>query len=229
MGSQILAGHGCAVPGADRANPVGLGTSPNGLFGPSPWLPIRPAAARQAAAIRAWSGRCHEAHGVRRDRRGRARRRTGRVRLEHAEQLGRRDGDDQAGRQDATGGRADVGRSLAFDQKTLDAMATSTATIFEPFVKKDIRFTGIPMSDLLTRAGVAPTATKVNMHALDDYKVEFKVPDLMAPGVLLATRADGAAIPIGKGGPIRLVFPPGSTAGKNKDVWIWSIDSMTIR
>jgi hypothetical protein len=122
-----------------------------------------------------------------------------------------------------------VGRSLAFDQKTLDVMATSTATIFEPFVKKDIRFTGIPMSDLLTRAGVAPTATKVNMHALDDYKVEFKVPDLMAPGVLLATRADGAAIPIGKGGPIRLVFPPGSTAGKNKDVWIWSIDSMTIR
>src|SRR6266542_2183293 len=110
MGSQILAGHGCAVPGADRANLVGLGTSPNGLFGPSPWLPIRPAAARQAAAIRAWSGRCHEAHGVRRDRRGRARRRTGRVRLEHAEQLGRRDGDDQAGRQDATGGRAEAGR-----------------------------------------------------------------------------------------------------------------------
>jgi DMSO/TMAO reductase YedYZ molybdopterin-dependent catalytic subunit len=122
-----------------------------------------------------------------------------------------------------------VGKSLAFDQRTLDAMATSTATIFEPFVKRDIRFTGIPMSALLTRAGVAPTAKTVHLHALDDYKVEFKVSDLMAPGVLLATKADGAAIPIGKGGPIRLVFPPDSTAGKNKDVWIWSIDSMTIR
>ncbi|HEX6675017.1 MAG TPA: molybdopterin-dependent oxidoreductase [Actinomycetes bacterium] len=124
--------------------------------------------------------------------------------------------------------RHNVGTSLAFDQKTLDAMATSTATLFEPFVKRDIRFTGIPMSDLLTRAGVAPTAKTVHMHALDDYKVEFKVSDLMAPGVLLATKADGAAIPIGKGGPIRLVFPPDSAAGKNKDVWIWSIDSMTI-
>jgi hypothetical protein len=122
-----------------------------------------------------------------------------------------------------------VGTSLAFDKRTLDAMATSTATIFEPFVKHDIRFTGIPMSDLLTRAGVAPTATTVHMHALDDYKVEFKLTDLMAPGVLLATKADGAAIPIGKGGPIRLVFPPDSAAGRNKDVWIWSIDSMTIR
>jgi hypothetical protein len=47
--------------------------------------------------------------------------------------------------------------------------------------------------------------------------------------VLLATKADGATIPIGKGGPIRLVFPPTSAAGRNKDVWIWSIDSMTIR
>lgn len=125
--------------------------------------------------------------------------------------------------------RHNVGRSLAFDQKTLDAMATSTATIFEPFVKQDIRFTGIPMSDLLARAGVAPTATKVHMYALDDYKVEFKVSDLTAPGVLLATKADGASIPIGKGGPIRLVFPRDSVAGKNKDVWIWSIDSMTIQ
>jgi DMSO/TMAO reductase YedYZ molybdopterin-dependent catalytic subunit len=122
-----------------------------------------------------------------------------------------------------------VGKSLAFDQPTLDAMATSTATIFEPFVRHDVRFTGIPMSDLLTRAGVAPTATTVHMHALDDYKVDFQVVDLMAPGVLLATKADGATIPIGKGGPIRLVFPPTSAAGRNKDVWIWSIDSMTIR
>jgi hypothetical protein len=122
-----------------------------------------------------------------------------------------------------------VGKSVAFDQPTLDAMAIGTATIFEPFVKHPIRFTGIPMSDLLTRAGVAPTASTVHMHALDDYKVDFKLADLMAPGVLLATKADGGTIPIGKGGPIRLVFPPDSAAGRNKDVWIWSIDSMTIR
>jgi DMSO/TMAO reductase YedYZ molybdopterin-dependent catalytic subunit len=62
-------------------------------------------------------------------------------------------------------------------------------------MKKDIQFTGVPMSDL------------------------------MAPGVLLATKADGAPIPLGKGGPIRLVFPPDVMAGKNKDLWIWSIDS----
>ena len=125
--------------------------------------------------------------------------------------------------------RHNLGRSLAFDQKTLDAMATNTATIFEPFVRKDIRFTGIPMSDLLTRAGITQSATKVRFHALDDYKVEFKVSDMMVPGVLLATKADGAAIPIGKVGPIRLVIPPDYAPGKNKDLSFWSIDSMTIR
>jgi hypothetical protein len=125
--------------------------------------------------------------------------------------------------------RHNVGKAVAFDQKTLDSMSTTTATIFEPFVKKDIQFTGVPMADLLSRAGVAPTAERVYLHALDDYKVDFKVSDLMAPGVLLATKANGAAIPLGKGGPIRLVFPPDAAAGKNKDLWIWSIDSMTIR
>jgi DMSO/TMAO reductase YedYZ molybdopterin-dependent catalytic subunit len=125
--------------------------------------------------------------------------------------------------------RHNVGKAVTFDQKALDDMSTVTATIFEPFVKKDIQFTGVPMSDLLTRAGVAPTAERVYLHALADYKVDFKVSDLMAPGVLLATKADGAPIPLGKGGPIRLVFPPDAPAGKNKDRWIWSIDSMTIR
>jgi hypothetical protein len=120
------------------------------------------------------------------------------------------------------------GSALAFDQRTLDTLPTRSATLYEPFVKKDVQFTGIPMSELLGRAGISEQATKVQLHALDDYKVDFQVADLMAPGVLLATRADGAPIPIAKGGPVRLVFPPDSTVGKNKDFWIWSIDSITV-
>lgn len=85
------------------------------------------------------------------------------------------------------------------------------------------------MSDLLTRAGVATTAERVYLHALDDYRVDFKVSDLMAPWVLLATRPTVHPFPSARVGPIRLVFPPDAPAGKNKDLWIWSIDSMTIR
>jgi hypothetical protein len=121
------------------------------------------------------------------------------------------------------------GSSLAFDQRTLDTLPTASATLYEPFLKQEVRFSGIPSAELLARAGISPQATIVRLHALDDYKVELKVADLMAPGVLLATRADGAPIPIAKGGPVRLVFPPDSQAGRNKDLWIWSIDTITVR
>lgn len=120
------------------------------------------------------------------------------------------------------------GSAVAFDLSTLDAMATVTANIYEPFVKKDLKFIGIPMVDLLARAGITPAATKVQLHALDDYKVDLKVSDIADPDILLATKADDARIPVGSGGPIRLVFPADSAVGKNKDMWIWSIDSISV-
>jgi DMSO/TMAO reductase YedYZ molybdopterin-dependent catalytic subunit len=58
--------------------------------------------------------------------------------------------------------------------------------------------------------------------------VEVKVADLTDRGILLATKVDGARIPVDEGGPIRLVFPADSTVGKNTDLWIWSIDSITV-
>jgi DMSO/TMAO reductase YedYZ molybdopterin-dependent catalytic subunit len=120
------------------------------------------------------------------------------------------------------------GSAVAFDLLTLDAMATVTTDIYEPFVKKDVKFTGVPMIELLGRAGVTPAATTVQLHALDDYKVDLKISDMADPDILLATKADGARIPVGAGGPIRLVFPADSAVGKNKDIWIWSIDSITV-
>lgn len=120
------------------------------------------------------------------------------------------------------------GSAVAFDLSTLDAMATVTTNIYEPFVKKDLKFTGIPVIDLLARAGITPVATKVQLHALDDYKVDLKVSDIADRDILVATKADGARIPVGTGGPIRLVFPADSAIGKNKDMWIWSIDSITV-
>jgi hypothetical protein len=120
------------------------------------------------------------------------------------------------------------GAAVVFDLRTLEAMATATLSTFEPFVKKDMTFTGVPMADLLARAGIASGATRVRLQALDDYKVELSVADFADRRVLLATKADGASIPVAKGGPIRLVFPADSTVGKNRDLWIWSVDAMTV-
>jgi hypothetical protein len=118
--------------------------------------------------------------------------------------------------------------TAVFDQAALDGLGHQTTTTFEPFDKRTINFGGVPLAVLLARVGMPASATKIKVHALDDYQVEYKPSDLTAAGVLLATEADGEALPIAKGGPIRIVFPPGSAVGSNKDVWIWSVDSMTI-
>lgn len=125
-------------------------------------------------------------------------------------------------------GNHNEGAAVAFDMSTLDAMATVTSAMYEPFIKKTVTFTGVPMVDLLARAGASPAGTTVRLHALDDYQVELTAADLRDPHILLATRADGARIPVSDGGPIRLVFPADSAVGKNKDLWIWSIDSITV-
>jgi hypothetical protein len=118
--------------------------------------------------------------------------------------------------------------AVVFDQRTLNAMAIGTTSTYEPFDKTTMTFNGVPTADLLARAGIAPGATKVHLHALDDYEVDLRVADFADRRVLLATKADGAPIPIKKGGPIRLVFPADSTVGKNRDLWIWSIDAITV-
>lgn len=115
---------------------------------------------------------------------------------------------------------------IALDQASLDAMSNVEDTIYEPFVKKDIRFRGVALSDLMARAGV--TSGKVFMHALDDYTYNTTVAELVAGRALLATRAGGQPIPLADGGPIRIVFQAESGLGKKTDAWVWSIDSIRL-
>ena len=96
----------------------------------------------------------------------------------------------------------------------------------EPFLKRDVSFSGIPMSDLLALMGVSPSAGGIFMHALDDYHVTFTRDQLASSSAVLATRAGGAKIAIKDGGPIRIVFPRSGKVADNTDNWIWSVDRM---
>jgi hypothetical protein len=109
------------------------------------------------------------------------------------------------------------------DFATLDQAATDKLTIVEPFVKRKMTFTGMPMSELLQRAGADPSARKIYMHALDDYHVDLPMAGVKAAG-FLATRVNGKKIPIAKGGPIRLLFKGHGKLARDTDNWIWSFD-----
>jgi len=100
---------------------------------------------------------------------------------------------------------------------------------YEPWVKKDLTFRGVWLTDVLALAGAAHP-TEVQIEALDDYRVRLSAADLRAGGILLAT-TDGAGheIPIEAGGPTRIVFARGIASGTNADQWIWSLRTIDVR
>jgi hypothetical protein len=120
--------------------------------------------------------------------------------------------------------------ALALDRDTVEKMGVQQVRLFEPWTKETLDFRGVWLADLLAVAGAAPEATSVHIVALDDYAVDLTMADIRAGGILLATRTgDGAAIPIDQGGPTRIVFGDGVTAGENPDQWVWSLKSIDVR
>ena len=124
-------------------------------------------------------------------------------------------------------GLVNAGQPLAVDLQALDGLPQQTITTYEPFVKTDVTFSGVSFADLLDAAGAEGDAVLV--HALDDYERTIGIDVLREPGVLLATREAGAEIPVPNGGPVRLVFPEGSAAGADPDLWVWSVDRLTVK
>lgn len=123
-----------------------------------------------------------------------------------------------------TGGSAGkVGLTLS----QLEALGTTTVTINEPFVKKVQTFTGVPLSAVLDRGGFASSA-KIDTIALNDYEYAAAAADLEGSQAIIATQRDGQPIPYDQGGPIRLVYPDGSTLSTNLDAWNWSLAEITV-
>lgn len=126
-------------------------------------------------------------------------------------------------------GAANQGEDVALDRRTLARLAQVQLSTYEPWVKRDISFRGVWLSDVLALAG-ADGAAEVRVVALDDYEVAFDAADLRAGGILLATSdGDGADIPVEEGGPTRIIFQRGVRAGVNADQWIWSLRSIEVR
>jgi len=125
-------------------------------------------------------------------------------------------------------GTHNKGKKLALDIASLEKMRTVRMETSEPFLKRKVTFEGVLLSDLLAVAGVQDSASKINMTALDDYKVDFNVADVRSSQMMLATKADGKRMPVDKAGPVRIVFPDSSSLGRNPDLWIWSVSTMRL-
>jgi DMSO/TMAO reductase YedYZ molybdopterin-dependent catalytic subunit len=66
---------------------------------------------------------------------------------------------------------------------------------------------GVPLMDLLQRAGLKAGATKVVFHAADDYTDSIHLTKALEPTTLLAVRMNGARLPQEHGFPARMLVP----------------------
>jgi hypothetical protein len=120
------------------------------------------------------------------------------------------------------------GGIAAFDMAALERLSSADVTVKEPFLKRDVRFRGVRLGELLRVAGAPTIAGKLKFHALDDYHVALTIDDLIKGDAMIATKADGKRIPLADGGPIRVVFLGKTAIAENTDNWIWSVDHIQV-
>lgn len=111
--------------------------------------------------------------------------------------------------------------------RELQERATVTHDIVEPFVNRAESFTGVPLRELADEAGLSGQETVVTI-ALNGYEYSDTVAALTEADALVAVFRDGELIPMDEGGPIRLVYPVGSTYYEFLDAWNWSLRSVVI-
>ena len=96
-------------------------------------------------------------------------------------------------------GRAD------FDMAAIEALKPSGFTTTTPWHTMPVRFDGVEMSDLMTHVGAG--GETILARALNDYSTEIPIEDFRKHKTLLATKRDGAYMPVTDKGPLFIVYP----------------------
>ena len=85
--------------------------------------------------------------------------------------------------------------------------ATSDIHCVTRWSRYDNRWEGVPVSEILRRAGVRPDAVAAMAHSDGGYTTNIRLEELLGDDVLLAYRHDGRDLEPEHGGPCRLVVP----------------------
>ncbi|GAC1381328.1 MAG: sulfite oxidase [Ktedonobacteraceae bacterium] len=84
---------------------------------------------------------------------------------------------------------------------------------------------GVPLKDLLQRAGVKKGAFKVVFYAADDYSDSITLEKALEPTTLLAVHMNGVTLPKGHGFPVRMLVP--GIYGMKHCKWLKRIEVVT--
>lgn len=91
------------------------------------------------------------------------------------------------------------------DLAALDAVARVPLTTHTPWTQGPQHFSGVPLRDLLAALGARGSV--LHVVALNDYAMTMPAAEVTEADGFLATRRDGAPLPVRERGPFWLVFP----------------------
>lgn len=94
---------------------------------------------------------------------------------------------------------------VTFDRDDLEQMGLVSIKTSTPWNDGVVDFEGVPIERLLMEAGVSGTTATVT--ALNDYSVDIPVSDFAQYNVILATKRDGAHMPVDDQGPFFVIYP----------------------
>ena len=126
-----------------------------------------------------------------------------------------------------------VDDTVQFDLATLEMLHQVQYDVNDPFAQKQRLFSGVLMSELLAIVGADPTATTLELIALNDYVSELAISDVQKWPVLFAMKADGQSILFDDGGPAIVVFPfddfPEIDPLIYEEDWVWSMTQIVVK
>ncbi|MBC7731911.1 MAG: molybdopterin-dependent oxidoreductase [Bacteriovorax sp.] len=95
--------------------------------------------------------------------------------------------------------------AAVFDLALLDQLPQHSFSTKTPWYPEARKFSGVLVSDLLKAVGVQGTTLKA--VALNDYRVEIPVEDLVRHGAMIASQLDGKPIAVRDKGPLLIIYP----------------------
>lgn len=124
-----------------------------------------------------------------------------------------------------------AGSTAQFDLQMLDALASRSARMETPWTAGEITFSGPLFRAVLDAAGAKGSSLKV--IALNDYSAEVPFEDASRLDTILATRMDGAVMPVRDKGPIFLIYPFDKDRSLYNEKYfsrsVWQIKAIEVR
>ena len=128
-------------------------------------------------------------------------------------------------------GNTNDGDKAEFDMPMIEAIGIDSFKTKTPWYKDPVTFSGVPMARLLQFVGA--TGTSITVVALNDYATDIPVDDFKAYPVLLATKRDGAYMPVRDKGPLFIVYNYDSNAELQHQRFysrsVWQVARMVVK